>query len=148
VSAQLHTLHIEGRDLDSYLTKFCTLAAKAGYRLNEEGILNLLRHGLPDKLGKEIIKTDNPQTYNEWEVAAHKNHNIWLRLRSLYPSKGQKTKFGKTEGQWHHTFTPKTQHQPKKSDGVVSMVVDPPGWINCTLTEEEKTTMMKEGRCF
>ena len=24
----------------------------------------------------------------------------------------------------------------------------PPGWINCTLTEEEKTTMMKEGRCF
>ena len=28
------------------------------------------------------------------------------------------------------------------------MVVDPLGWINCTLTEEEKTTMMKEGRCF
>ena len=28
------------------------------------------------------------------------------------------------------------------------MVVDPPGWINCTLTEEEKTTMLKEGRCF
>ena len=27
------------------------------------------------------------------------------------------------------------------------MVVDPPGWINRTLTEEEKTTMMKEGRC-
>ena len=24
----------------------------------------------------------------------------------------------------------------------------PPGWINRTLTEEEKTTMMKEGRCF
>ena len=28
------------------------------------------------------------------------------------------------------------------------MVVNPPGWINRTLTEEEKTTMMKEGRCF
>ena len=28
------------------------------------------------------------------------------------------------------------------------MVVDPLGWINHTLTEEEKTTMMKEGRCF
>ena len=28
------------------------------------------------------------------------------------------------------------------------MVVDPLGWINRTLTEEEKTTMMKEGRCF
>ena len=28
------------------------------------------------------------------------------------------------------------------------MVVDPPGWINRTLTEEEKTTMLKEGRCF
>ena len=28
------------------------------------------------------------------------------------------------------------------------MMVDPPGWINRTLTEEEKTTMLKEGRCF
>ena len=28
------------------------------------------------------------------------------------------------------------------------MMVDPPGWINHTLTEEEKTMMMKEGRCF
>ena len=28
------------------------------------------------------------------------------------------------------------------------MVVDPLGWINCTLTEEEKTTLIKKGRCF
>jgi hypothetical protein len=28
------------------------------------------------------------------------------------------------------------------------MQVDPPGWINRTLTEEEKTHLMKEGRCF
>ena len=28
------------------------------------------------------------------------------------------------------------------------MVVDPLGWINRTLMEEETTTMMKEGRCF
>jgi hypothetical protein len=99
-------------------------------------------------LGKKIIKTDNPQTYNEWKVAAHKNHNIWLRLLSLYPNKGQKTKFRKTEGQWHCTITLKTQHWPRKSDGVVPMVVDPLGWINHTLTEKEMTTMMKEGRCF
>jgi hypothetical protein len=148
VAAKLHTLRMEGRDLDSYLAKFHTLAAKAGYRLNKEGTLNLLRHGLPDQLAKEIIRTDNPQTYNEWEVAAHKNHDIWLRLSSLYPNKGQKTKFGKTEGQWHRTFAPKSQTQPKRSDGVIPMQVDPPGWINHTLTEEEKTNLMKEGRCF
>ena len=28
------------------------------------------------------------------------------------------------------------------------MMVNPPGWINRTLTEEEKTTMLKEGKCF
>ena len=28
------------------------------------------------------------------------------------------------------------------------MVVNPLGWINRTLMEEETTTMMKEGRCF
>jgi hypothetical protein len=99
-------------------------------------------------LAKEIIKSDNPQTYNKWEVAAHKHHNIWMRLSSLYPSKGQKTKFGKTEGQWCRTFSPKSQMPPKRSDGVVPMQVDPPGWINRTLTEEEKTNLMKEGRCF
>jgi hypothetical protein len=53
--AKLHTLCMEGKDLDFYLTKFCTLAAKAGYGLNEEGTINLLRHGLPDQLAKEII---------------------------------------------------------------------------------------------
>src|SRR6202789_1258755 len=136
---------MEGRDLDSYLAKFRTLEAKGGYGLNEEGTLNLLRRGLPDALGKEIIRTDNPQTYNEWEVAAHKNHDIWLKLTSLYPKKNEKTKFGKTESQWRCTFPPKTQHQPKRSDGVVPMDVDR---INRTLTEEQKTTMIKEGRCF
>jgi hypothetical protein len=147
-TAKLHTLHMEGRNLDSYLAKFHTLAGKAGYGLNEEGTLNLLRRGLPEPLAKEIIKSDNPQTYNEWEVAAHKHHDIWMRLSSLYPSKGQKTKFGKTEGQWRRTFAPKPQTMPKKSDGVVPMQVDPPGWINHTLTNEEKTHLMKEGRCF
>jgi hypothetical protein len=48
MAAQLHTLHMKGKDLDSYLTKFCTLAAKAGYGLNEEGTLNLLRCSLPN----------------------------------------------------------------------------------------------------
>ena len=45
-------------------------------------------------------------------------------------------------------FKPKGQSHGKGSGGAVPMVIDPPGWINRTLTEEEKTTMMKEGRCF
>jgi Zinc knuckle len=50
--------------------------------------------------------------------------------------------------EWHHSFKPKGQSHGKGSGGVVPMVVNPLGWINHTLTEEEKTTMMKEGRCF
>ena len=79
---------------------------------------------------------------------AHAEHNVWLRLSSLYPKKPEKTKFGRTKSKWHHSFKPKEQSHGKGSRGAVPMVVDPLGWINCTLTEEEKTTMMKEGRCF
>ena len=75
-------------------------------------------------------------------------HNVGLRLSSLYPKKQEKTKFGKTESEWRRSFKPKGQPHGKGSGGAVPMVIDPPGWINCTLTEEEKTTMMKEGRCF
>jgi hypothetical protein len=57
-------------------------------------------------------------------------------------------KFGKTESEWLRTFRPKGQPHGKGSGGAVPMVVDPLGWINRTLTEEEKTTMLKEGRCF
>ena len=57
-------------------------------------------------------------------------------------------RFGKTKSEWCRSFKPKGQSHGKGSGGVVPMVVDPPGWINHTLTEEEKTTMMKEGRCF
>ena len=79
---------------------------------------------------------------------AHAEHNVRLRLSSLYPKKQEKMKFGRTESEWHRSFKPKGQSHGKGSSGTVPMVVDPPGWINHTLTEEEKTTMMKEGRCF
>ena len=78
----------------------------------------------------------------------HSEHNVWLRLSSLYPKKQEKTRFGKTESEWRRSFKPKGQSHSKGSGGAVPMVVDPPGWINRTLMEEEKTTMMKEGRCF
>jgi hypothetical protein len=78
----------------------------------------------------------------------HSKHDIWLRLSSLYPKKQEKTRFEKTESKWCCSFKPKGQSHGKGSGGAVPMVVDPPGWINCTLMEEEKTTMMKEGRCF
>ena len=57
-------------------------------------------------------------------------------------------KFGRTESKWCRSFKPKGQSHGRGSGGAVPIVVDPLGWINCTLTEEEKTTMMKEGRCF
>ena len=40
-STELHRIHMQGIDLDSYVARFKTLAAKARYGLNEEGTLNL-----------------------------------------------------------------------------------------------------------
>jgi predicted nucleic acid-binding Zn-ribbon protein len=140
---------MEGRDLDSYLTKFHTLAAKAGYGLNEEGTLNLMRRGLPAELGKEIIRRENPQMWNEWERAAHNEHDVWLKLKSLYPSftpKKEKFHFGRTEGEWHCTFKGKG-HYTHPNNRMVPMdtSVD---CINRTMTDDEKTRMIREGRCF
>ena len=99
-------------------------------------------------MGKNIISKHNPQTWHEWENMVHAEHDIWLRLSSLYPKKQEKTKFGRTESKWHRSFKPKGQSHGKGSSGMVPMVVNPLGWINCTLTEEEKAMMMKEERCF
>jgi hypothetical protein len=99
-------------------------------------------------LGKNVISKHNPQTWHKWENMTHTEHNVWLRLSSLYPKKQEKTKFGKTESEWRRSFKPKGQSHGKGSRGAVPMMVDPLGWINRTLTEEEKTTMLKEGRCF
>ena len=40
-STELHRICMQGIDLDSYVARFNTLAAKAGYGLDEEGTLNL-----------------------------------------------------------------------------------------------------------
>ena len=42
-ATELHCICMQGIDLNSYVTRFKTLAAKAGYGLNEEGTLNLYR---------------------------------------------------------------------------------------------------------
>ena len=42
-SIELHRIRMQGIDLDSYVARFKTLAAKAGYGLDEEGTLNLFR---------------------------------------------------------------------------------------------------------
>ena len=147
-STELHRIRMQGVDLDSYVARFKTLAAKAGYGLDEEGTLNLFRRGLPDALGKNVITKHNPQSWNEWDTMTRAEHDVWLKLSSLYPKKQEKMKFGKTESEWCRSFKPKGQPHGKGSGGAVPMVVDPPGWINRTLTEEEKTTMLKEGRCF
>ena len=41
VVTELHRIRMQGIDLDFYVARFKTLAAKAGYGLNEEGTLNL-----------------------------------------------------------------------------------------------------------
>ena len=106
-STELHRIRMQGVDLDSYVARFKTLAAKAGYGLDEEGTLNLFRRGLPDALRKNVISKHNPQTWNEWETMTHAEHDVWLRLSSLYPKKPEKTKFGKTEGKWRRSFKAK-----------------------------------------
>jgi hypothetical protein len=153
--ALLKNLRMEGRDLDSYLAKFRTYAAKAGYGLSEEGTLDTLRAGLPDELGKEIIKRHNPQTWDDWVAAAHTEHDVWLRLKMLYPSwkssKDSRTRFGKPEGVWRRSFNmkpkpPIPQHQNQhRNNAVVPMDVDR---IGRTLTEDEKQQLLREGKCF
>ena len=125
MAAELHHIHMQGIDLDFYVTRFWTLAAKSRYGLNEKGTLNLFWWELPDMLGKTIISKHNPQTWHEWENMAHTEHNLWLRLNSLYPQKPEKTKFERSEGEWQCIFKPKGPSQGKGSGGAVPIVVDP-----------------------
>ena len=60
-------------------------------------------------------------------------HDVWLRLSSLYPKKQEKTKFGKTESEWCHSFKPRGQSHGKGSGGAVPMMVDSPGVMTMRL---------------
>jgi hypothetical protein len=61
---------MQGEDLDAYITKYEGLVLEAGFNLRDRLCLKMFTDGLPHDLYRDILRLDNPRSYDEWKDAA------------------------------------------------------------------------------
>jgi Retrotransposon gag protein len=144
--------HLKMKDelVDDYITAFNSLAAKAGWELNNAGTIDAFRSGLrPGTLNAIMNRDVWPETMAQWQQAA------WDEMRK-YPAKkailsfhlqmGNQGSLG-TRNQWQRHFGQRGQGGGSSSCDPNAMDVDTISTRN-PLSEEEKKRLMAEGRCF
>ena len=101
--------------------------------------------GLPEGLAKSIITFTNPlpQNWDKWVRAAQLAQQKYLYLRSRF-SKGEKGESWKnkkhTQQQWKQAFAKQDPNAMDTTPGRVK--------ARATITDEERTKLLVEGRCF
>ncbi len=120
---ELKSLHMVKDNLDDFISRFQNLANKAGYDLDQRVTLDLFQNGLPNNLVWNCVKFDHPYNWATW---------ISNRL------KGNKV-MGGTREQWSNALT--RRQDPNAMDLSRTRA-------RATMTEDEKTKRIKEGKCF
>ena len=122
-------------NVDEHISKFKLLLLQSG--LGESAIIvDLFQDTLPFGLKRSILTCEEPpKTLKDWYTKATKFHNNWKRARRILGRRtGGEQKNVRTRGTKKFVF-------PKKERDPNAMDVD-------RLTVEERTKLMKEGRCF
>lgn len=137
----IRTLKMEKGDIDTYVAEFEKLARMANYTLDEPAVLEQFIDGLPQALVQSIIGQDDPISWRQWVESTHKHQQKYLYLQGHFRSF---KKTGKTQEQWHNAFSKKKDHKdPNAMDTTLDRIRTRVG-----ITDEEKTQLMKEGKCF
>jgi hypothetical protein len=119
-------LRMNGKDLDTYVAMFKTLARKANYDLDAIGTLDIFQEGLPRHLWEKIIGRDTtPDTFQEWVSAAQKEQQKFLVLKGK-GMRGETSTYNLRRDGWCRIlWGNQPQHQQRwQSDGVVPIDVD------------------------
>ncbi len=133
---ELKTLHMTKDNLDNFISQFQNLANKAGYDLDQRVTLDLFQNGLPNNLVWNCVKFDHPYDWNTWTNSAHQQHEEYIQLSNRL--KGNKVMGGTCE-QWTNALT--RRQDPNAMDIGRTRA-------QATMTEDEKTKQIKEGKCF
>ena len=132
LNAMKHLRMGEG-NFDEHLAKFKLLVSQSG--LDESAVLiDLFQETLPVGLQRPILLSENPPTTLQgWYNKASTFHGNWKRTQRLL-GRGKNTEQRKETPKKTFTF-PKRERNPDAMD------ID-------RLTTEERTALMKEGKCF
>jgi len=135
---KLKSLHMTKDNLDDFISWFQNLANKAGYDLDQHVTLDLFQNGLPNNLVWNCVKFDHPYDWASWTNSARTQHEEYIQLSNRL--KGNKV-MGGTREQWTNTLTRRHRQDPNTMDIGRTRA-------HATMTEEEKTKKIKEGKCF
>ena len=145
--AEFRTIKMENGELDTYIAKFERLARLAGYSLQDQMVLDRFGSGLNPGLYTSIINNANPRTWLDWTRAAMKYQQKYLLIHSALGMKTgnatQKThKKPQTPEQW------KAAWNNKKSNDSDAMDTTPGRTRARRVDKDERTELMKAGKCF
>ncbi len=133
---ELKTLHMVKDNLDNFISRFQNLANKAGYDLDQRVTLDLFQNGLPNNIVWNCVKFDHPYNWATWTDSARTQHEEYIQLSNRL--KGNKV-MGGTREQWTNALT--HRQDPNAMDLSRTRA-------RATMTEDEKTKRIKEGKCF
>jgi len=138
---KLKTLKMNGDDLDTYIATHESLVLRAGWAPNGDAAIESFCNGLKKPLHLSVLKRDAvPTTLQEWHKMSRREHAKWALIKAsdLVGGKSGKQSFQKRwKQQWAHKNETK---DPNAMD--VDLVQLKP------LSNEERQTLSKEGRCF
>jgi len=134
----IKNLRMKGTDpVDEHIAKFKTLVSESRIEPDSLTTIDLFRESLTAPLQRRILTLDNPPTtLEQWYKWAAKIDFNWKRMQiAIGRTQGFQQK-GKTQQQ-----TTKKFYFPRKDRDPNAMDVD-------AMELEERTKLMKEGRCF
>jgi Retrotransposon gag protein len=147
---KLKHLRMKDELVDDYITAFNSLAAKAGWELNNTGTIDTFRSGLrPGTLNAIMNRDIWPDMMLQWQQAAWDEMRKYLAKKailSFHPQMGNQGSLG-TRNQWQHRFGQCRSGGGSSSHDPNAMDIDAISTWN-PLTDEEKRRLMTEGRCF
>jgi Retrotransposon gag protein len=147
---KLKHLKMKDKLVDDYITAFNSLAAKAGWELNNEGTIDAFWLGLrPGTLNAIMNRDVWPTTMTQWQQAARDELRKYLTKKAILSFRPQNSSQGNlgTRNQWQRHFGQHGQGGSSSSRNPNAMDVDAISTWN-PLNDKEKRRLMAEGRCF
>jgi len=137
---QLHSLKMQGSDIDSYIADFDCLTSEVGYNTTDIGVVMMFREGLQPSLLQEILlhNVPAPTQLSQWKTKAREWQTVYKELRNVglhRPSTGGPTDLQKKwasrlglksyQTPTQRAANPTPRYVPPQSNGqVVPMDVD------------------------
>ena len=132
---------MNGDDLDTYIATHKSLVLRAGWALDGDAAIESFRNGLKKPLHLSVLKRDTvPTTLQEWHEMSRREHAKWALIKASDLVGGQSGRQS-NQRRWKQQWAHKNETKDPNAMDVDSIQLKP-------LSNEERQTLSKEGRCF